>query len=444
MSWTRGILTAASLMTSSTALAHAELNTFAAVVTGWTAVAAQESASSWGFCQVTLGKGVDGRNEIFVSEVFPTEHRGAWGRSTGMSVYNYNVGRSQHCNAFVERMLEENPGRRDLTSGQYLTIFQSQADATLGLSELSAWDPQRWNYISKLRPESETGLASARKRETIFFRDPKPSLGEKGYSGNTFDIEYQFIPCMGELHLAYSVVENSVRSKSPTYLLDGAYHKVGEPDSTVLSLPISGEVWMEPYHDRIIGNFADDAAAKALGFGCFSGQTKKIANIGDLTNDVGNPATKDELPKILERLRVNFVTTTVATSVGAENEIKARIDQNAADEHERSGQAGLDRAAEDRARRKAERDADYAARQAKYEEALAAQQKAVAEYEAAKKQMEVDKAAAAEKAKATLDAYAQQRAAYEAEAQAVRDLNAKLQAEYEARARKAGIKLPKN
>src|SRR3954465_13532488 len=64
-----------------------------------------------------------------------------------------------------------------------------------------------WSPLSVLEDEPEP---SNRKRKTVFFRDPNLSLSEKGFAGVVFDVEYQFLACSGELHLAYSLVENSV------------------------------------------------------------------------------------------------------------------------------------------------------------------------------------------------------------------------------------------
>lgn len=302
--------------------------------------------------------------------------------------------------------------------------------ASTEASNLIAWSPNASNNL--------TSSDGERRSKTIFFRDPKPSLGQKGYTNNTFDVEYEFIACSGELHLAYSVVENSVRSKTNTYLLDGSYHKVSAPAAQVENVPLKGEVWVGLYSKYdVIGTYADDHAGKALGFGCFSGQTKKIANLKDLKTGFGKTPTKEELPKLFESLKVSFVTTDIATSSAAEEEIRSGIAAKVANDYERSGQAGLDAAAADRAARKAASDA----RKLKYEKDLAAQQKAVADFEVAQQQVAAEKAANAARAKAVQDQFAQQQAAHQAEL----ERHAKAQAEYEAQvAGQASVKVPQN
>lgn len=78
--------------------------------------------------------------------------------------------------------------------------------------------------------------------------------------------------------------------------------------------------------------------------------------------------------------------------------------------------------------RKSEADARFEAALFEYEQKLAAQQKAVADYAAAQQQMATDKAAAAARASAAQQEFARQQAAYQAE----QDRYAREKAEYEA------------
>lgn len=81
--------------------------------------------------------------------------------------------------------------------------------------------------------------------------------------------------------------------------------------------------------------------------------------------------------------------------------------------------------------RKSEADARFEAALLEYEQKLAAQQKAVADYAAAQRQMAADKAAAAARASAAQQEFARQQAAYQAE----QDRYARERAEYEAQLR---------
>lgn len=304
-------------------------------------------------------------------------------------------------------------------------------------------------------PKEDGGSKGKRRTASVPFDDPNTSLGEKGFAGVVFDVDYQFIACSGELHIAYSLVEDSVgigrlagggdrvtvnggRGRA-NYWLDGKVYKVEALPEKIINLPLKGAVWMG-HQDQPLGRFADDHAGKALGFGCFSGQTKKIANLKDLNN--GESPTKDELPKILEKLRVNFATNEILTSSAAEEEIRtglalkgdpSKVKQAEVDQDR--GPSAADLAAEARAKREAE----FQAKQAEYEKQLAAQQKAVADFDAATKAMEEQKAAAAAAAKAALDEFARKQAAHQAEV----DRLAQERAAYDAQFGVGAVTVPK-
>lgn len=309
---------------------------------------------------------------------------------------------------------------------------------------------QEWEPVGDLSPEAST----SRKTATVFFRSPADD--ERGYSGTTFDIEYQFLACMGELHIAYSLVENSVkvgrlagggnrvvkgvRADKASYWHEGKVYKVGALPQSVLSLPLKGIVWLEPDTTHVIGKFADDHAAKALGFGCFSGQTKKIADLKDLTTDSGQKPTKEELAKHFDRLRVSFETVQLLTSSAAEEEIRSGLAKAAEDEYERSGQAGLDRAAEERtagrkaaeerAARKAAEEAEFQAKQKAFEEGVAAHKAAVEQYQKALADVQAQQAAGVAQARSAQEEFARKQAEYEAEAARARMAQEEYEAKY--------------
>jgi hypothetical protein len=305
-------------------------------------------------------------------------------------------------------------------------------------------------------PKEDVSSRSSRKTATVFFDDPNTSLAEKGFAGVVFDVEYQFIACSGELHIAYSIVEDSVgigrlagggdrvvrnggRGRA-NYWLDGKVYKVDALPEKVINLPLKGSVWVG-HQDQPLGRFADDHAGKALGFGCFSGQTKKIADLKDLKN--GEAPTKEELPKILEKLRVNFATNEILTSAASEEEIRNGLASKGDSSQPKQADSSQDKGpsvAELAAEARAKREAEFQAKQAEYEKQLAAQQKAVADFDAATKAMEKQKAAAAAAAKAALDDFARKQAAHQAEV----DRLAKERATYDAQFGAGAVTVPKN
>lgn len=275
---------------------------------------------------------------------------------------------------------------------------------------------------------SEEPLSSRKQIKTVSFRQPKYSLGQKGYTNVTFNLEYQFITCQGELHLAYSVVEDSVRAEEPTYALEGRLYNVGPPAPTITSVPLKGSVH---HFYRLIGEFADDHAAKALGFGCFSGQSKKIATIKEIQGLFGDKVGSDaKLKDWIDELKINVETPTILTSTYAEGEItngKSKV----ADRYDRPANTNsdLDAAAADRASRKAAEEAEFQAKQKVYEEGMAAHKAAIEKYEKALADAKAQQVAGVAKAEAAKLEFARKQAEYEAEAARAR----KAQEEYESK-----------
>lgn len=131
------------------------------------------------------------------------------------------------------------------------------------------------------------------------------------------------------------------------------------------------------------------------------------------------------------------VADTMLTFEGKAGSASARVqvtDKGAIELHHPNGSVGRSsRCGDTRSRTihrddpASEADAKYAAELGEYQRKLAAQQKAVADYNAAQRQMAADKAAAAARAKAAQEDFARQQAAYQAE----QDRYARERAEYE-------------
>lgn len=373
----------------------------------------------------------------------------------GLNVHGVNV---DECVGFINKVRELDSG--PIAGSNNAVSYDSKEDADTAASRY---------FGSTLVDREPKGDSGARRKATVSFREPQTVAGENGFGGVTFNVEYQFLACSGELHIAYSLVENSVgigrlvggddrlltsdRSGRANYWHEGQVYKVQALPETILNLPLRGSVWVR-FQDRPLGTFADDHAGKALGFGCFSGQTKKVADLKDLKTDLVKEPTKEELAKLFDQLRVDFKTVQMLTSSAAEEEIRSGLAQKAAGDNERSGQAGLEAASADRALRNAEADArsaDRAAREAEfqarmkaYEEGVAENKAAVEKYEAEIEAVETQKAASAERAKAVQEEFARQQAAYQAELRAISERNAQAQAEYEAQVGKADVSVPKN
>jgi hypothetical protein len=290
------------------------------------------------------------------------------------------------------------------------------------------------------QPTEVASTASQRKKKSVFFRAPHADMDERGYQGTTFDVEYQLIACMGELHLAYSVVPNSVHSKRRVYFLEGSWHDTSTPAPTnVESVHLKGTVYIPPFTNEPIGTFSDPAAGEALGFGCFTGQTKKVAKLKDHVGPNPNP---EQVKTFINKLEVSFRTTDVLTSLAAEQEIREgkAAKTSATKEGREQADAGPTEA-DLRAKRRAEKEAEFQAAVKKYEEDLAAQRTAVAKFNADTVQVAITKAAQAQRAQAAEAEYARQKAAHDAEVERYKREQGAYQATV---AGQASIKKPNN
>jgi len=199
---------------------------------------------------------------------------------------------------------------------QYLATF------TPGASFVNTWKETRHVVASPFLPAgwAETPVPTesedAQVRKTAIVNFQAPQRGESGYAGVTFKVEYMLIGCFGELHLAYSVVPNSVRSSNGSYWLDDRVYQVQPPSTTINAVTLNGTVTLGPVQ---IGRFGDNFAAQALGFGCFSGQTKKIAMLKDHLPP--NPS-KAQTQAFIDKLTVYLHAGTVLRSTAAESQIR--------------------------------------------------------------------------------------------------------------------------
>lgn len=200
-----------------------------------------------------------------------------------------------------------------------------------------------------------TGVASAQssgvRTATVPFRG---AVSEDGYASASAGMAYSFIVCQSEIHIAYSLNPGSA-SLGSSYMFGGkAYPASGSPPQ-LNSVHFAGTVYRGP---SPIGSFSDGFAGKALGMGCFSGQTQKIANVADV---VGTGASAAQIGAYLNGLSVQVQPGEVLRSASQESAIRSQLRRAEADA----------RKAEQDANAKAQREAE---RQAQAQRAVAAQQ----------------------------------------------------------------------
>lgn len=296
--------------------------------------------------------------------------------------------------------------------------YQNQTYHTYSTRRV-AWTPE----LSQAAPSP----ASPRRTATVSYNSPDPKKGENGYLRATFKVEYQLIACFGELHIAYSLVDRSVALAAGGYRIGNeVYTKVADPDPALNSVDLEGAV-LEPTK-HLVGRFRDRNAGKALGFGCFPGQTQKIAILNDI---LGADAKPERIAAYLEGLYATFTTrdfrksAEVETAVAQEREARLeRIRQGNLTNQDYAAEHIIERAAVERERQAAEIaqrekvQAQYAETRRRQEEFQRQEQERLATYnrQIEEHQRQVDAAAEARRQFEQKQAqYERERAAWEAQ-----------------------------
>ncbi len=106
---------------------------------------------------------------------------------------------------------------------------------------------------------------------------------QNGYSRASVGLNYKFIRCDNGIHLAYSLDNKSVRV-SDTYSYNGKEVMAAQPAPAPPTIALSGRV-TEGGTTTTIATVSDGLAAPALGYGCFSGQTKRVGPVPAGTPD---------------------------------------------------------------------------------------------------------------------------------------------------------------
>lgn len=144
-----------------------------------------------------------------------------------------------------------------------------------------------------------------------------PGTGD-GYESGTVGVTYAFIACQGEMHIAYSLNEGTA-TVAGRYRLGGqTYPAAGAPPQPS-SIRFAGTVYRGP---QSVGSFADGLTGKALGMGCFTGQTQKIANIADV---VGPKATPAQITGYFNSLRITVEPANTLRSAAVESSIRGEL-----------------------------------------------------------------------------------------------------------------------
>ncbi|MFZ3007488.1 MAG: hypothetical protein WA047_15080, partial [Phenylobacterium sp.] len=123
-----------------------------------------------------------------------------------------------------------------------------------------------------------------------------PPVGGDGYTGGSVALQYAFLNCFGELHIAYGLVAGSAQA-SGVYLMGGKTYEArgGTPQPSSIKLSATAK----RLGSEVIGPVADNAAGPALGLGCYTGQ---LIQLGVLTQWLGPKPTPQQVTNFLNTL----------------------------------------------------------------------------------------------------------------------------------------------
>lgn len=180
-----------------------------------------------------------------------------------------------------------------------------------------------WMSVAGGQAFAQSGSLSSDTKVAIIRFDS--GNGTRGYFDAYMKMSYKLIVCDGEVHIAYSLIPESVKSDG-RYYLNGKEWKTMAPFPTVSSIPFNSSVGDGV---RTIGSVGDKFAGKSLGMGCFSGQTKRVALLREV---ITLPASNENITYFLNSMALRsgntetaIFTSTVLTSSLAEQQITASM-----------------------------------------------------------------------------------------------------------------------
>lgn len=136
----------------------------------------------------------------------------------------------------------------------------------------------------------------------VFVRYFASNDHENGYRDAEIKLNYRFISCMGELHVAYSLDSGSVTASKVYYRNRKAIDASSAPLPVPPSIGFNAKVREGGPLGQARGEIAavgDAFAGPALGYGCFTGQSQKV---GQINKWLGARPAEDKIQTFLNNL----------------------------------------------------------------------------------------------------------------------------------------------
>lgn len=163
-----------------------------------------------------------------------------------------------------------------------------------------------------------------------------------GFAGGSVDVQYAFLACYGELHLALRLVPNSGRSNGVYRMGGKTYTPEGQPQIGVAK--VRGRASRA---GEFIANVANHSVGPDGGLGCFSGD---LTQVGVVSRWLEPQPKKEQVEAFLNSLILDIDPLEAVRDTGLEGRLKAqdRERQAAAEAQQRAQQQAAEarRAAE--------------------------------------------------------------------------------------------------
>ena len=229
----------------------------------------REDPDRYTFCYLPYGKNSE-IYEIYVSDIFYGKQYPAGGSGI-IQFFNYT--KSNYVSEYrpVQASCNRYENAEDAEDARDKILAESAA-SVVRVPE---------NFVTEWK-RYDGGTTDESKLRTTFLRFAEPGRNLNGYHTASVNIKYQFIACMGEVHLAYGIDPGSVEVHR-AYAFNG-----DRVDSSAAPVPMISSTGMivsvfqkGDGGERKIGTVMDPNAGRALGYGCFTGQTRKVGMVRD-------------------------------------------------------------------------------------------------------------------------------------------------------------------
>jgi hypothetical protein len=167
-------------------------------------------------------------------------------------------------------------------------------------------------------------LAAAQSSAPRTVRVPFAASSGDGYASGSVGVQYAFLGCYGELHLALRLAPNSVQING-VYRMGGKAYVADGAASQLSVIKVRGRAARAG--TELIGDFVNGAVGPEGGLGCFSGD---LTQLGVLTRWLGPKPTQAQIVNFLNSLTLEVEPIDAPRNSGLEARLRSEERQKQA------------------------------------------------------------------------------------------------------------------